>query len=286
MEIIVTIQSTDCLTSSFNKDLKGNGEMKKLSEITAALDQMIPREVIAKRDGGGGRKLDYLEGWYVIDRLNKVFGPLGWMKQITDVRLLDTPKPSYLVKVVLTVFSQDGSSKTSEGYGYGSDKSSMNPHELAIKEAVTDALKVAAKDLGMSMGLALYDKTQEFVDDGQKEETKIQEQKAKSTEPRSGVRPSAGSNDQSNGLKRQETASHSTTSVEGKETPKVKVIASTALAITHKFKHITKEKILAYFDQTFSIKDITVTDVIMKLTAAQQDQALSHLEGVLNGKDL
>lgn len=132
------------------------------------LDQKIPREVISERDGGGGRRLSYLEGWYVIDRLNKVFGATGWSKEITEVRNLETPKPSYLVKVRLTAVVQ-GLAVVKEGYGYGSDKSSNNPHELAIKEAVTDALKVAAKDLGMSMGLALYDKTQENVEDGKEE---------------------------------------------------------------------------------------------------------------------
>jgi recombination DNA repair RAD52 pathway protein len=34
-----------------------------------------------------------------------------------------------------------------------------------VKEAVTDGIKRCAKNLGMSMGLALYDKTQENVDE-------------------------------------------------------------------------------------------------------------------------
>lgn len=143
---------------------------KTIEEIVTELDAKIPRDVVSLRDGGGGRKLSYLEGHYVIDRLNKVFGHLNWSKEITDVRLLDGPKPSYIVKVRLTVGATDSEGRfktlTKEGYGYGSDKSANSPHELAIKEAVTDALKVAAKDLGMSMGLALYDKTQENVDDG------------------------------------------------------------------------------------------------------------------------
>lgn len=149
--------------------------MRDLKEIEELLNAKIPREVVSRRDGGGGKKLDYLEGYYVIDRLNKIFGPLGWTKEITDVRQVvnTTHKgdfPAYLVKVKLQVFHNEGGWVTKEGYGYGSDKSSQNAHELAIKEAVTDALKVAAKDLGMSMGLALYDKTQEFVDDGEETE--------------------------------------------------------------------------------------------------------------------
>lgn len=138
--------------------------IKDINQIESELNEKIPRDVISLRDGGGHNKLSYLEGWYVIDRLNKIFGPLGWAKEIIETRLLEGPKPAYLVKIRLTV-QHNGSITVKEGFGYGSDKSGLNPHELAIKEAVTDALKVAAKDLGMSMGLALYDKTQENVED-------------------------------------------------------------------------------------------------------------------------
>ena len=52
------------------------------------------------------------------------------------------------------------------GYGDGSDaKNAGKAHELAAKESVTDGLKRAAKNLGMSMGLALYSKEQENVED-------------------------------------------------------------------------------------------------------------------------
>ena len=50
------------------------------------------------------------------------------------------------------------------GFGTGTNK--RNPgeaHELATKGAVSDGLKRAAKNLGRSMGLALYDKSQEYV---------------------------------------------------------------------------------------------------------------------------
>lgn len=141
---------------------------RTIEEIQKELDAKIPRSVVSERDGGGGRKLSYLEGHYVIDRLNQVFGALNWSNEILDVINLGTPKPSYLVKVRLTVHGLQAPI-VKEGYGYGSDKSANSPHELAIKEAVTDGLKVAAKNLGMSMGLALYDKTQENVDDGEPE---------------------------------------------------------------------------------------------------------------------
>jgi recombination DNA repair RAD52 pathway protein len=44
----------------------------------------------------------------------------------------------------------------------------MNAHEMACKEAESDALKRAAMKLGISMGLGLYEKTGDFVDDAPK----------------------------------------------------------------------------------------------------------------------
>lgn len=151
---------------------------KTLEQVEQELDAKIPRSAVRERDGGGGRKLSYLEGHYVIDRLNKIFGPLGWSKEIAEIKevVSKTPRgefPAYLVKVILSIHGKDNyRNVVKEAYGYGADKSGQNAHELAMKEAVTDALKVAAKDLGMSLGLALYDKTQENVDDN--EEPKAQ----------------------------------------------------------------------------------------------------------------
>lgn len=152
--------------------------IKTIEQLEKELDDKIPRSAVEERDGGGGRKLSYLTGHYVIDRLNKVFGHLNWGKEILEAKEVVNKTnrgefPAYLVKLRLTVQVplNDGSGLfkhvVKEGYGYGADKSNLNAHELAIKEAVTDALKVAAKDLGQSMGLALYSRDQENVDDNE-----------------------------------------------------------------------------------------------------------------------
>lgn len=164
---------------------------RTLEMIESELDAKIPRSAVAERDGGGGRRLSYLEGFYVIDRLNKIFGPTGWTKEILDVRQVENATkngvfPAYLVKVRLSIHVSTDSAlhAVKEAYGYGSDKSSQNAHELAIKEAVTDALKVAAKDLGMSLGLALYDKTQENVDDDEEDQEVKQVVQSKPISPK------------------------------------------------------------------------------------------------------
>lgn len=167
---------------------------KTRDQIVKELDEKIPRDVISQRDGGGGRSLSYLEGHYVIDRLNKVLGQGNWCyeSEVTLIRADDLEKEKYgkkvkyhsahyMAKVTLNFKLDDDpkpgtsswngtSSFTDYGYGDGSDPQTPGKaHELAIKESVTDGLKRCAKNLGMSMGLALYDKTQENVEDEPKQ---------------------------------------------------------------------------------------------------------------------
>lgn len=139
------------------------------TETNKKLDESIPREVISERDAGGGKKLSYIETWYVIDRLNQVLGNLNWSNEILELTQLPGGElPMYRATVRLTVLNVDGygSKVVKDGIGFGSDKyKGKNTHELAMKEAVSDALKVAAKNLGRSVGLALYDRSQEFITD-------------------------------------------------------------------------------------------------------------------------
>lgn len=153
---------------------------KTKEQILADLDANIPKSAVSSRQGGGTKALSYLEGWYVIDRLNKVFGPDAWSYDVTELRCVHEGKiagkygesffsVSYSATVALFVMFPDASQAkriTDVGFGNGTDKTDPGkPHELATKEAVTDALKRCAKSLGMSLGLALYDKSQEHVED-------------------------------------------------------------------------------------------------------------------------
>jgi len=153
--------------------------VKTLDRVAKQLDEGIPRAAVATRQGGGPKALSYLEGWYVINRLNEVFGAEGWSYDVTDLKCVhageipgkygSVQSASYTATVALFVQfpGADGAKRiTDVGFGNGTDKTDPGkPHELATKEAVTDALKRSAKSLGMSMGLALYDKTQENVED-------------------------------------------------------------------------------------------------------------------------
>lgn len=147
------------------------------SEIQSALDSNIPKDVIETREQAG-RTLSYLATWYVIDRLNQVLGQGNWGYQIKQLDKVfegtiqqssgEVFTTSYTAQVALFA-TVEGKTVifTEVGYGDGTDRKSQGKaHELATKEAVSDALKRGAKNLGRSMGLALYDKTQEFVGTG------------------------------------------------------------------------------------------------------------------------
>lgn len=149
---------------------------KTYEELAEACNALIPRDVIEQRDGGAGKKLSYLPGFYVINRLNEVFGQGLW-SYASEVTLLHqgqletrsgpTNSVHYMAKVRLVV---DIAGKMTEfsDYGYGDGTDKTNPgkaHELAIKEAVTDGLKRAARCLGNSFGNGLYDKSGEGIED-------------------------------------------------------------------------------------------------------------------------
>lgn len=152
------------------------------TDLQARLDEAIPAEAVEQRQGGG-RQLSYLSGAYVINRLNQVLGQGNWGYDIVELKNVytgmvnqrsgDVNTASYIAQVTLnakivTDTEKDSyrnwSSFTDVGYGDGTDKTNPGKaHELAVKEAITDALKRAAKNLGMSMGLALYFKEGQYV---------------------------------------------------------------------------------------------------------------------------
>ncbi len=144
--------------------------MKTIEHIEKEAGAKLSRENVAKRSGGGGKDLSYVEAHYVIQRMNEVFGPMGWDSETVQMREVTAEggKPAYVAKVRVSaiVKTEEGYMKSvKEGFGFGSDKSGLNPHEMAVKEAESDAFKRAARQFGMSLGLALYDKTQENVED-------------------------------------------------------------------------------------------------------------------------
>jgi recombination DNA repair RAD52 pathway protein len=139
-----------------------------ISEIQRTmLNEALPRDRVAQREQAG-RALSYVEGWWVIAELNRVF-PSGWSYDAGDTREVAREQDdkgrwrvSYSARCVLEA---GGVRIVDRGHGHGIDKQAGIAVESAEKEACTDALKRCAKSLGYRLGLALYDKTQEHVAD-------------------------------------------------------------------------------------------------------------------------
>lgn len=146
------------------------------AEQRAILDAPIPREHVKTRTQGGAT-LSYIEGWRVIAALNRAFGDGSWCYDTTDTREIAREQDdrqrwvvSYACRCRLTIQRRTGERLESMqicdvGHGHGVDRRLGIAIESAEKEAATDALKRAAKSLGMSVGLALYDKAQEHVEE-------------------------------------------------------------------------------------------------------------------------
>lgn len=113
----------------------------------------------------------YLETWDVIAHLIRIFGPLGWNKEVKETALVFESESQgkwtvcyratvrLVIHPVATTYVQPPSAKVSEDVATGTavnQPSRGEAHDLALKTAVSDALKRAAKDLGNQFGLSLY----------------------------------------------------------------------------------------------------------------------------------
>lgn len=132
------------------------------------LDQLF-KEInparVAERKG-----MAYLETWDVIAHLTRIFGFEGWSKEVCSLECIFEEQrtgaktgwdAAYRAVVRLTVFDPDHNPvKVSEDAATGSAANQpvrADAHDLAVKSAVSDALKRAAKDLGNQFGNSLYD---------------------------------------------------------------------------------------------------------------------------------
>lgn len=147
------------------------------NEIVAALGEPLDPNRVRRRAGRGGGKFEYLAGHDVKRQLNRIFGFGGWKtKRISNVLIEavevkgkgDTTgwHVGYQATAEVSVLLDDGTwvSYQDDGYGDGVEygpAARVTACELAIKEAVTDAIKRAATCLGDQFGLILYAKDDE-----------------------------------------------------------------------------------------------------------------------------
>ena len=133
--------------------------------------EILRRPVLSQRVSTT-QGMAYLEAHDIIAHLSRIFGFEGWDKEVLFCDLLfetgdlDLAKPKWTVAykagVRLTVYDPEGIVCTIKEDVSGGEAinqpSRADAHDLAMKSAVSTALKRAAKDLGDQFGLSLYDK--------------------------------------------------------------------------------------------------------------------------------
>lgn len=140
------------------------------------LNGKLLKTVVEKRKGGGGMELDYIPSWYAIQEANDIFGFDGWHTQVVKLDTIwtgerptkhgDKPAVSVIAHVKVQVGRGDSMVVREDvGYGDGMDSDHGKAHELACKEAVSDAMKRALRTFGNKFGNALYDPSREGVFD-------------------------------------------------------------------------------------------------------------------------
>ena len=136
--------------------------MALTKEQLALLEQQPPFEDVSERAGPGRMTLAYLEGHYVFQKANEIFGPDGW-----GYTIIEGPEPLYLGEelmmfVALVRVEVNGCMpKTDVGCTLvqrdRQGKISKDALRTAVKGCVTDAVKRALRSYGQALGLALYD---------------------------------------------------------------------------------------------------------------------------------
>lgn len=134
--------------------------------INDQLNQNIPDSAVKRRDFDG---MDYVEGWWVIDQLNQIFGYDNWSHEIISLdEVWSGPVKNNLgvVYKCICCITADGATRFGAATGRGISKNPSDAYDTAIKAAETDALKRAAIKFGRYLGLALYDKDKLYVGGG------------------------------------------------------------------------------------------------------------------------
>ena len=117
---------------------------------------------IAKRSGGGGKQLSYLEAWDVRAHLIRIFGFGGWSFDVLSADLAYEEKGDrnwevgYRIIGRLSVPQLDAT-YTEASVGPGNLPNRGDSHDMAIKTGESDCLKRCAMNLGTQFGLSLYD---------------------------------------------------------------------------------------------------------------------------------
>lgn len=123
---------------------------------TGIVQQETPQALIKTKPGRGGKRVTYVEGGYVISKLNEVFSPLGWEFKVTERGETErknekSAEGEVWVYGELTIIDHKKGYRTTKGQ-YGQHPIHANvPIGDAYKAAATDALKKCASLIGIAL---------------------------------------------------------------------------------------------------------------------------------------
>ena len=134
--------------------------MSDYKNVKEMLQQRFPEEGL-KSLTRGGRSFTYIEGWQVINTANSIFGEDGWSSELVNVYNLDHDGDvvcQAIIKVTaMGVTKSDLGISVAQGRRDGSGVAAETL-DMAMKGAVTDALKRAFRQFGDAFGNFLYEK--------------------------------------------------------------------------------------------------------------------------------
>lgn len=131
-------------------------EISLTARQTGIINQETPKDLIKSKPGRGGKRVAFVEGGYVISKLNQAFSPLGWDFEIvehgtSERKTENNAEGEVWVKGKITIIDHVK--------GYKVSKTQFGQHPIhknvpigdAYKAASTDALKKCASLLGIAL---------------------------------------------------------------------------------------------------------------------------------------
>jgi len=148
-------------------DLYSSLDEKAVQEAIANLIKgKTPPKAIKDRQGRGGGKVNYVETYYVVDQLNKVFG-FKWDFEIVEHTVSDK---CAIVKGKLTCHTPQGDIVKNQ---FGEcDRQKNVPAGDTLKGAASDCLKKCASLIGIAIDVYWGKEVEFFADDEDDKEIK------------------------------------------------------------------------------------------------------------------
>ena len=123
---------------------------------TGIINVETPKDLIKSKPGRGGKRGAFVEGGYVISKLNQAFSPLGWEFEVvehgsSDRKTENSAEGEVWVKGKITIIDHVKGFRVSKTQ-FGQHPIHKNvPIGDAYKAAATDALKKCASLLGIAL---------------------------------------------------------------------------------------------------------------------------------------